>query len=164
MGLFDRFKKTTAPDEDKTPVAAPVAGELVQLSETTEPVFSSEMMGKGVAINPTVSVVSAPVAGTVSAVMPHAIGLMTDSGVEVLIHVGIDTVEMKGEGFEPKVAQGDSVKAGNEVLAFSREKIAEAGHADTVFVIVTNTADCESVDPVTNRTVAVGDTVVTVTK
>lgn len=164
MGLFDRFKKTAAPAEDKILVAAPVAGELVQLSETTEPVFSSEMMGKGVAINPTVSVISAPVAGTVSAVMPHAIGLMTDSGIEVLIHVGIDTVEMKGEGFEPKVARGDSVKAGDEVLAFSREKIAEDGHADTVFVIVTNTADCESVDPVTNRTVAVGDTVLTVTK
>ena len=129
MGLFDRFKKTAAPTDDKTLVAAPVAGELVQLAETSEPVFSSEMMGK-----------------------------------EVLIHVGIDTVEMKGEGFEPKVSQGDSVKAGDEVLAFSREKIAEAGHADTVFVIVTNTADCESVDPVANRVVAVGDTVVTVTK
>ena len=164
MGLFDRFKKTTAPVEDKTPVAAPVAGELVQLSETTEPVFSSEMMGKGVAINPSEETIIAPVDGMVTVVMPHAIGIVTDNGIEVLIHVGIDTVDMKGEGFENKVPQNTKVTAGTELLTFSRAKIAEAGHDDTVFVIISNTPDCQEVVPVADAPVKVGDSVITVTK
>lgn len=142
MGLFDRFKQAVEPVSNKTVITAPVSGELLQLSETTEPVFSSEMMGKGVAINPSESTIIAPVDGTVTVVMPHAIGIVTDNGIEVLIHVGIDTVDMKGEGFENKVSQDSKVTGGTELLSFSREKVAEAGHDDTVFVIISNTPDC----------------------
>ena len=109
MGLFDRFKKAEdKPASNITEVLAPVDGELVQLSETNEPVFGSEMMGKGCAINPTSSAVISPISGKVSVVMPHAVGIIADNGVEVMVHVGIDTVEMKGDGFEVKVAKGRS--------------------------------------------------------
>ena len=164
MGLFDRFKQAVEPVSNKTVITAPVSGELLQLSETTEPVFSSEMMGKGVAINPSESTIIAPVDGTVTVVMPHAIGIVTDNGIEVLIHVGIDTVDMKGEGFENKVAQDSKVTAGTELLSFSREKVAEAGHDDTVFVIISNTPDCQKVIPVADAPVKAGDSVITVTK
>lgn len=164
MGLFDRFKQAVEPVSNKTVITAPVSGELLQLSETTEPVFSSEMMGKGVAINPSESTIIAPVDGTVTVVMPHAIGIVTDNGIEVLIHVGIDTVDMKGEGFENKVAQDSKVTAGTELLSFSREKVAEAGHDDTVFVIISNTPDCQEVLPVADAPVKAGDSVITVTK
>lgn len=164
MGLFDRFKQAAEPVSNKTVITAPVSGELLQLSETTEPVFSSEMMGKGVAINPSNATIIAPIDGTVTAVMPHAVGIVADNGIEILIHVGIDTVEMKGEGFENKVLQDTKVTAGTELLTFSREKIAEAGHADTVFVIITNTADCQEVSPVADAPVNIGDPVITVTK
>lgn len=165
MGLFDRFKKAEdKPASNITEILAPVDGELVQLSETNEPVFGSEMMGKGCAINPTSSTVISPISGKVSVVMPHAVGIIADNGVEVMVHVGIDTVEMKGDGFDLKVAQGDTVTCGQELLAFSREKVAEAGHPDTTFVIITNTAECAEVAPIANRTVKVGDVVVSVTK
>ena len=164
MGLFDRFKQAVEPVSNKTVITAPVSGELLQLSETTEPVFSSVMMGKGVAINPSESTIIAPVDGTVTVVMPHAIGIVTDNGIEVLIHVGIDTVDMKGEGFENKVSQDSKVTAGTELLSFSREKVAEAGHDDTIFVIISNTPDCQEVVPVADAPVKAGDSVVTVTK
>ena len=96
--------------------------------------------------------------------MPHAVGIIADNGVEVMVHVGIDTVEMKGDGFDLKVAQGDTVTCGQELLTFSREKIAEAGHPDTTFVIITNTTECAEVAPIANRTVKVGDVVASVTK
>ena len=165
MGLFDRFKKTEdKPASNITEILAPVDGELVQLSETNEPVFGSEMMGKGCAVYPDCDLVCAPIAGTVGVLMPHAVGIIADNGVEVMVHVGIDTVEMKGDGFDLKVAQGDTVTCGQELLTFSREKIAEAGHPDTTFVIITNTAECAEVAPVANCTVKVGDVVVSVTK
>ena len=121
-------------------------------------------MGKGVAINPSEATIIAPVDGTVTVVMPHAIGIVTANGIEVLIHVGIDTVDMKGEGFENKVVQDTKVTAGTELLTFSREKIAEAGHDDTVFVIISNTPDCQEVVPVADAPVNAGDSVITVTK
>ena len=172
MGLFDRFKKATEPEpvapaapvSKELEVKAPVAGELVQLSETSEPVFSSEMMGKGVAIKPTGSTIVAPIDGELSAVMPHAVGLLAANGAEVLIHVGIDTVNMEGDGFKNLVAQGATVTAGTPLIEFSHEKIAAAGYENTVFVLVTNTADCEEVAPVANCTVQPGDVIVNVTK
>lgn len=164
MGLFDMFKKKSAPASDSIMVVAPVSGEVVQLCETDEPLFSSEALGKGVAIKPSDDTVYAPVAGTISVLMPHAVGVMTADGVEVLVHIGVETVNMKGEGFTSLVSQGDAVAAGQPLVRFDRQKIADAGYEDTVFVVITNTADLSAVAPVANGPASAGDLAVTVTK
>ena len=123
MGLFDVFKKKSVPASDSIMVVAPVSGEVVQLCETDEPLFSSEALGKGVAIKPSDGTAYAPVAGTISVLMPHAVGVMTADGVEVLVHIGVETVNMKGEGFTSLVSQGDAVAVGQPLVEFDRQKI-----------------------------------------
>ena len=142
----------------------PIVGDVVALADVNDPVFSSGAMGQGIAVKPSQGVVYAPADAEVSIAFPtgHAFGLKTTDGAEVLIHVGIDTVTMNGEGFEAKVAQGDKVKAGDVLGTFDSNKIAAAGLDDTTMVIVTNTADYASVAPVATGSVAKGDAVIEV--
>ena len=118
----------------------------------------AELWDKGIAVKPSQGVVYAPADAEVSIAFPtgHAFGLKTTDGAEVLIHIGIDTVSMNGDGFEAKVAQGDKVKAGDVLGTFDSNKIAAAGLDDTTMVIVTNTADYASVAPVATGSVAKG--------
>ena len=157
--------------EEVAPVAlqnetlvTPILGDVVSLADVNDPVFSSGAMGQGIAVKPSQGVVYAPADAEVSIAFPtgHAFGLKTTDGAEVLIHVGIDTVSMDGEGFEAKVAQGDKVKAGDVLGTFDSNKIAAAGLDDTTMVIVTNTADYASVAPVATGSVAKGDAVIEV--
>lgn len=172
MGLFDFFRKAAEPAKPEPVsaswaagvVCAPVSGNAMQLSETSDPVFASEAMGKGVAVEPSGEVVYAPVTGTVSAAMPHAVGLTADDGAEVLVHVGIDTVEMAGNGLTCLVSQGARVKAGQPIVSFSKSKIAAAGKKDTVFTIVTNSDDYAEVASVADGPVEAGSAVVLLTK
>ena len=145
-------------------LVTPIVGDVVALADVNDPVFSSGAMGQGIAVKPSQGVVYAPADAEVSIAFPtgHAFGLKTTDGAEVLIHVGIDTVTMNGEGFEAKVAQGDKVKAGDVLGTFDSNKIAAAGLDDTTMVIVTNTADYASVDPVATGSVAKGDAVIEV--
>ena len=149
--------------QDET-IQTPIIGDVVALSNVNDPVFSSGAMGQGIAVKPSQDVVYAPADAEVSIAFPtgHAFGLKTTDGAEVLIHVGIDTVSMNGEGFEAKVAQGDKVKAGDVLGTFDSNKIAAAGLDDTTMVIVTNTADYASVAPVATGSVAKGDAVIEV--
>ena len=149
--------------QDET-IQTPIIGDVVALSNVNDPVFSSGAMGQGIAVKPSQGVVYAPADAEVSIAFPtgHAFGLKTTDGAEVLIHVGIDTVTMNGEGFEAKVAQGDKVKAGDVLGTFDSNKIAAAGLDDTTMVIVTNTADYASVAPVATGSVAKGDAVIEV--
>ena len=142
----------------------PIVGDVVALADVNDPVFSSGAMGQGIAVKPSQGVVYAPADAEVSIAFPtgHAFGLKTTNGAEVLIHVGIDTVSMDGEGFEQKVAQGDKVKAGDVLGTFDSNKIAAAGLDDTTMVIVTNTADYASVAPVATGSVVKGDAVIEV--
>lgn len=142
----------------------PVVGQAVALSDVNDPVFSSGAMGKGIAVKPSEGVVYAPADAevTIAFATGHAYGLKTANGAEVLIHVGIDTVSMNGEGFEQKVSQGSKVKAGDILGTFDSSKIAAAGLDDTTMVIVTNTADYASVTPVATGSVAKGDAVIEV--
>ena len=142
----------------------PIVGDVVALADVNDPVFSSGAMGQGIAVKPSQGVVYAPADAEVSIAFPtgHAFGLKTTDGAEVLIHVGIDTVTMNGDGFEAKVAQGDKVKAGDVLGTFDSNKIAAAGLDDTTMVIVTNTADYASVAPVATGSVAKGDAVIEV--
>ena len=145
-------------------LVTPIVGDVVALADVNDPVFSSGAMGQGIAVKPSQGVVYAPADAEVSIAFPtgHAFGLKTTDGAEVLIHVGIDTVSMNGEGFEAKVAQGDKVKAGDVLGTFDSNKIAAAGLDDTTMVIVTNTADYASVTPVATGSVAKGDAVIEV--
>lgn len=128
---------------DPIPVYAPLQGRQIALSEVHDATFSSEVLGKGAAIIPVNGEVRAPFDGTVTALFEtgHAIGLKGDSGIEVLIHVGIDTVNLKGKFFHPTIQNGDIVHTGDLLLTFDRQEIIDAGYDVTTPVIVTNTQD-----------------------
>ena len=149
--------------QDET-IISPIVGQAVALSKVDDPVFSSGAMGQGIAVKPSEGVVYAPADAevTIAFATGHAFGLKTANGAEILIHVGIDTVSMNGDGFEKKVAQGDKVKAGDVLGTFDSAKIAAAGLDDTTMVIVTNTADYASVTPVATGAVAKGDAIIEV--
>ena len=145
-------------------ILTPIVGEVVALENVNDPVFSSGAMGQGIAVKPSQGVVYAPADAevTIAFATGHAYGLKTANGAEILIHVGIDTVSMDGEGFDKKVAQGDKVKAGDVLGTFDSAKIAAAGLDDTTMVIVTNTADYASVTPVATGSVVKGDAIIEV--
>ena len=149
--------------QDET-IISPIVGQAVALENVNDPVFSSGAMGQGIAVKPSEGVVYAPADAevTIAFATGHAFGLKTANGAEILIHVGIDTVSMNGDGFEQKVAQGDKVKAGDVLGTFDSAKIAAAGLDDTTMVIVTNTADYASVTPVATSAVAKGDAIIEV--
>jgi len=121
-------------------LAAPVKGTLVALSDVPDEVFASGTMGQGIAIEPEEDVVKSPVAGTVSLVYPtgHAIGITSDKGAEILIHIGIDTVNLKGKHFKALIEQGQKVTVGTPLVEFDYQAIQAAGYAPTVTMIVTN--------------------------
>lgn len=122
-------------------VSTPVEGEVIPLSEMNDDVFAEELMGKGMAVIPTVGKVFAPFDCTVESLFKtnHAIGLKDESGVELLIHIGIDTVKLDGKYFKANIKQGDVVKAGDLLIEFDKEAIKNAGYDITTAVIVTNT-------------------------
>ncbi|HFU4000725.1 TPA: sucrose-specific PTS transporter subunit IIBC [Streptococcus suis] len=139
-------------------LVSPLSGDVVALENVNDPVFSSGAMGKGLAVKPSEGVVYAPADAEVTIAFEtgHAYGLKTASGAELLIHIGIDTVSMNGNGFEKLVAAGDKVKAGDAIAKFDAAKIAEAGLDDTTMIIVTNTADFTEVSPLAEGTIAHG--------
>ncbi|HFU3860106.1 TPA: sucrose-specific PTS transporter subunit IIBC [Streptococcus suis] len=148
---------TTALLSEET-LVSPLSGDVVALENVNDPVFSSGAMGKGLAVKPSEGVVYAPADAEVTIAFEtgHAYGLKTASGAEILIHIGIDTVSMNGNGFEKLVAAGDKVKAGTPLAKFDAAKIAEAGLDDTTMIIVTNTADFAEVSPLAEGTIAHG--------
>ena len=134
-------------------VASPLTGSVSPLSETPDAVFASGTLGKGVVIEPTEGVLRSPFDGTVTAVYPskHAIGVTSDSGVECLIHIGIDTVNLGGKHFEMAVEQGQHVQAGDTLLTFDIDAIKAAGYSVVSPVIISNTASYLDVFPVNER-------------
>ena len=161
--ISEEVVETASKLADQT-IQTPIVGDVVALSDVNDPVFSSGAMGQGIAVKPNEDVVYAPADAEVTIVFPtgHAYGLKTVNGAEILIHVGIDTVSMNGEGFSQKVNQGDKVKAGDVLGTFDSAKIAAAGLDNTTMVIVTNTADFASVNPVASGSVAKGDAIIEV--
>lgn len=145
-------------------LAAPVAGRVVGLDEVGDPVFASRALGEGVGIEPADGHVVAPVDGELVTVVStgHAFGIRTADGVEVLIHIGIDTVRMNGEGFDVRVKSGQQVSAGDLLVEVDLDAVRAAGHPTVTLMTVTNTADLASVEPHTGQDVAIGAPVVTV--
>ena len=129
-------------------IIAPAIGQVISREEIPDATFASGVLGDGVGINPSEGVIFAPYDGTVSSVADskHAIGITGPGDMEILIHVGVDTVAMNGDGFAPTVAEGDTVKAGQVIMTFDRAKIAKANHPDTVVVLLTNSDDYNTVN------------------
>lgn len=156
--------KTEAPAAAATTtvVNAPVAGHVISLDETGDPVFASRALGEGVGIQPADSTVVAPVSGVLQTVAEtgHAFGIKTDDGVEVLVHVGIDTVKMNGEGFDVKVKANEHVNAGDNLVVVDFDKVKEAGYSTTTLMTVLNTVAFASVTPKTGVDVKAGKSVI----
>lgn len=159
VGFEDDAPKTAAPKRSETSqgsqttptgdvaLVSPVEGEAIPLSEMGDPVFSSGALGQGVAIRPTKGVVVAPADCTVELMYEtkHAMGLQLDNGVEVLIHIGVNTVELKGQFFESFAKDGDRVKQGDKLVEFDLEKIKAAGYDPTVCMVISNSDDYAAV-------------------
>lgn len=153
MGLFDFLKKT--PEAAPAPVTfpavlgAPARGTFVAMADIPDPVFSTGVLGQCMGVEPDEGKVYAPIDGKITQLADtlHAVGLEA-GGIEILIHVGVDTVEMKGDGFSGKVKVGQSVKKGELLLTLDLDKVRAAGHPTTVIMAVTNTDDFASVEPV----------------
>ena len=145
-------------------VGAPMSGEVLPLEELKDEAFSSGVMGKGAGIEPSEGKVVSPVDGTVSTLFPtlHAVGITSDSGTEILIHVGMDTVQLDGEGFEAHVKQGDKVKKGQLLLDVDLKLLREKGYSTQTPVLVVNPDDMSEIQVTDQKQTAVNDDFITV--
>ena len=127
-------------------VVSPLAGQVKPLSQATDPVFSSGVMGQGIVIEPSQGELVSPVNGTVTVLFPtkHAVGIVSEEGVEMLMHIGMDTVSLDGKGFEAHVAQGDKVVVGQQLISFDMDVIKKAGLVTETPVIITNQDDFQA--------------------
>ena len=149
-----------------TNICSPVKGRLAPLSEVNDPTFAEEILGKGVAVIPEDGNFFSPVKGTIQAVFDtkHAIGIVSDTGVEVLIHVGLDTVNLKGKFFDALVKTGDAVDVGTPILKVDLNGVKSAGYDIIPPVLVTNTADCGDVIGITEGSINPEETIIKVNK
>ncbi|AUT06079.1 Protein-N(pi)-phosphohistidine--sugar phosphotransferase [Streptococcus parauberis] len=138
-----------------TLITAPISGQVIELSQVADPVFASESLGKGFAIQPNAELVVAPFDGQVITVLPtkHAIGLLSDSGLELLIHIGLDTVNLNGQFFESYVKEGDKVAKGQKLISFEKMAIENAGYQTEIPIVVTNTANFVDFELMANGTI-----------
>ena len=145
--------------DGKIALASPLKGKVLKLSEVKDEAFASGVLGQGAAVEPEEGVLYAPADGTVSALFPtgHAIGLTTQTGLELLMHVGMDTVQLDGKGFKAFVETGETVKQGQKLLEFDRKLISEAGYSLVTPVLVTNSDDFEQVEITGDEKVKAGD-------
>ena len=148
-------------------VVSPLAGQVKPLSQATDPVFSSGVMGQGVVIEPSQGELVSPVNGTVTVLFPtkHAVGIVSEEGVEMLMHIGMDTVSLDGKGFEAHVEQGDKVVVGQQFISFDMDVIKEAGLVTETPVIITNQDDFQAdVEGDLPRDIKRGDVLMTATR
>lgn len=148
MGLFGKLLKkedsknkgSVSIQEEQGIVYSPVNGKVIALESLDDGMFSEKILGDGIAIVPSDGNFIAPVSGTLESAFPtgHAYGIKTDSGLEVLIHIGLDTVSLNGKGFRPQVQQGEKVKAGDKLAEVDLDVIKEAGYPTETMIIVTS--------------------------
>lgn len=169
--MFDRLKEkffggATEPKMPGISIAAPCAGKAVALSAVPDPMFGEEMLGKGAAILPTKGKFYAPADGVIAIMFEtcHAVSMVTDSGAEILIHVGLDTVELKGKFFTPHVTGGDKVKKGDLLLEADLDGIRAQGYNIITPVIICNTPEFAAVAAVPEGEVRPGELLLTLTK
>ena len=162
MGLFDIFKKK----DDGIVLGAPMKGKCVSIREVPDPTFGEEILGKGIAIIPSDGRVYAPADGVVSTVFPtgHAVGVTTPDGAELLIHIGLDTVELKGETFTIKVSADQNVKKGHLLIEADLEKIKASGKDTITPMVICNSDNWTNIESFAGRDVEPGDEVMKLSK
>jgi glucose-specific phosphotransferase system IIA component len=140
-------------------IYSPLEGDRVDLAEVNDPAFSKKMLGDGVAIRPTGHTVTSPVDGQAVTVFPtkHAIGLVSDEGVEILIHIGLDTVTMDGDGFELHIEKGQRVTAGQRLVTFNSDQIRAASCDPITLIVITNTGKFPKINQVGGSRLEPGD-------
>lgn len=157
--MFGFFKKKSEPKELK----AMVNGEVISVTEVKDDVFSSCMLGKGIAIHPTDGVVVAPVDGEISVTIEgtnHAVGIRIAEGFDLLIHIGLDTVSLNGEGFTSHISMGQKVKAGDKLITFDKALVESKGLCSDVILIALDNPALPALDFKTGMTASAGETVV----
>ena len=171
MGFFDFLKKSAEPAAPAAPafpvtLAADAKGTVVAMENIPDEVFAQGILGKCCGIDPTEGKIYAPADGEITQAPDsgHALGILTTAGVEVLIHVGVDTVEMKGDGFSSNVKVGDKIKKGQMLLTMDLDKIKAAGHPAVVITVITNTDEFADVEVVASGEVEPGADMIKVTK
>ena len=152
-------KADALPEAKSGRLMAPVSGTVMPIDQSADPVFASKALGEGVAIDPTDGVVISPCNGSVTALFPtlHAIGITSDNGAEVMVHIGINTVELKGKYFSASVKVGDKVRIGQKLVTFDKDKVVEAGYNPQTMVVVTNSPSFKSVTSVATGAMTSGD-------
>lgn len=155
--MLKNFFGKKADKVDKEIIVAPVTGKLVEITQVPDPTFSEKMMGDGIAIIPTKGEFVAPVNGEIVNLFPtkHAIGIKSEAGVEYLLHIGLETVTLEGEGFEAHVKEGDKVSAGDLLITVDLALIEEKAQTITPLVII---SDVASIDHMADQDVVQGET------
>ncbi len=160
MGLFDKLFH-----DKKIEISSPVNGKMIPIGNVSDPTFAEEMIGKGVAIEPSDGRFYAPADGTLTALFPtgHAYALTTDSGAEVMVHIGIDTVKLNGEYYTINAKQGDMVKKGDLIVTVDLNGVKEAGYEVVTPVIISNSSKFSRIEKMEGD-VRAGDAIVLLTE
>ncbi|MDZ7547936.1 PTS sugar transporter subunit IIA, partial [Clostridium perfringens] len=161
--IEEKTEKKT-PLNNKITISSPLSGKSISLSEVNDETFASGIVGKGIAFEPNEGKVFSPVKGKISTIFKtkHAIGITSEDGVEMLIHIGLDTVELCGEHFTAHVKDGDTISVGDLLVEFDLEKIKAKGYDVVTPLIITNTDNYLEVVPSDNKNVKSGETVLTI--
>lgn len=140
-------------------IFSPLNGQVIPLSNVKDPVFADGILGKGAAILPSEGRLVSPVNGTILNVFPtlHAIGIQSDDGLEILIHLGFDTVELEGKYFKSNISEGDKVSVGDLLIEFQVEEIKNAGYDITTPIVVTNSDQYETIEAIPEENIKAGE-------
>lgn len=160
MGIMNIFKGKVK----EYKILSPLNGKVIPLEKVNDSVFAEGILGKGIAILPSEGKLVSPVNGTIIAIFPtnHALGILSDEGIEILIHIGFDTVELQGKFFTGHISVGDKVSVGDCLIEFDLEEIKNAGYDCTTPVVISNTDVYETIDLKLNDRVITGDTIMIV--
>lgn len=157
MGLLNKLFNTT-----EEAICAPVGGEVVPVTEVSDPTFSEEILGKGIAIRPINGRVCAPCDATIDLMFDtgHAVSMTADCGAEILVHIGLETVKLNGQHYTVHAKNGDKVKAGDLLIEFDRDAIAAAGFDTITSVVICNSNDYSHFKTYTGMMASVGDKII----
>ncbi|WP_430247519.1 PTS glucose transporter subunit IIA [Providencia sp. PAZ2] len=164
MGLFDKLKSLVSEDKSSSgniEIIAPLSGEIVNIEDVPDVVFAEKIVGDGIAIKPSGNKIVAPVDGTIGKIFEtnHAFSIESDDGIELFVHFGIDTVELKGEGFKRIAEEGQSVKKGDVIIEFDLALLEEKAKSVLTPVVISNMDEIKELNKLSG-TVTVGETVI----